>query len=1315
MDEGMKYVSLAAFILAIAYPLSAFSASAGAASKIKIRKHSYLTPGVSGEEDGYASEKLGLLGAKRIQLIAEIRRFIANAKDVQQKTELQIRLGGLFMEEYSARLTRAQESYERAAEAFRAKKRGAREPKLENGDAMAYLEKAASLYRDLLVRFPSHPRRQEMLYALAVASQDRGRPDETVALMEQVLSAGTNPRMVNQALVQIGDYHFERNDFVLAKSYYLRIINARYAPLLSYTVFKRAWCAYHTGRSPMALQSLKWVVEHERRAKGSKSVNVKTEALRDLALVFVDLKLLDESVAFYEQQEAAELRHGLETMATLYFEKTDHAHAISLWDRLLALDALNVKNPSYELGIVSSLDLSGRGPAGMKRLVERLPLYLAATKWRSRNAKDAGIREAIDGLEEATRKYALRYHADAQKLKNEASYGAAKSLYAEYLKWFPEMPQASTLRFNLAEIQYHEGELLPAADSYYTVYRSKSAGNLRLEAIRGALLSLDRGLNEERRKAGLGEISAKSSGKLVDAGAEKIAYSGIETRFLGVSGEFLKNYPGEKEAADVLYERAYLAYSHRDFVPALSGFNEVVTRHAGHPVSYGSAHLVLDILNRTDDLGKLIAVGQGYQRNAAMSRPEFRTELGDILRKAELKSVQLAEKDNRFKDAAEGYFAYARAHGPEDEALFEKALYNAAVDYAKADLPAKAAEAEDYFLRRFPRSTYRREMLLQAAKTYASLARFERAAANYEAFAKEFPAHPEAGAAMRLAGLYHWGSGDASRAEAIMLDHQDRFPADRPDVERDLLALYASRGMSDRELRYYEKERSRRGVPAWAYLDYTVRMAELEARNPKARARTVADAQRLARRSSDEISKKPQGAEALAHLAFSEAQWREAAFDRMRLATTKKDLGTVLQRKLSLLKELDGEYTKIARLGSPEWGLGAMYRTASLYTRMAADVAAAPVPTELDAKGLEGYRAEITKQLIKPFREKAAALAKGCLAAADDGGILSGWTPKCHGLAAELDPEHFSNVRTFHMPPVQTALVIPKKESTRFAVGKFRSYPAPYYSSKLFEKVAEQGAANFAPLSRVRLAELRKRLDSEKPEGRQAPTLSYLNLLRIFDPRFAVRTISTALESDASNPALHNLLGLAYLDAGDMPAAKVTWLSMVANGVKDAAVWNNLGVVSSLMGREAEAMEYFTAALSGESPREASSNLGSLALKYRAGARAKKYFEKTLDLDSEDWLARTGYAVACLQSGDAGKAGEKLGDAVKQGADDPYARLSLSYLLIDGEKNTSGAFQLVSEYLERHPGESPALERALQETKGSIRAGDKLVAAGAAE
>src|SRR6185312_2139511 len=115
-----------------------------------------------------------------------------------------------------------------------------------------------------------------------------------------------------------------------------------------------------------------------------------------------------------------------------------------------------------------------------------------------------------------------------------------------------------------------------------------------------------------------------------------------------------------------------------------------------------------------------------------LSKSQFRSDVGDILRKAELKRIQLAESKGDYKEAADNYVEYTKEYGAQDPALHEKALYNAGVDYSKAGQIILAAETQERFLRMFPKSTLRENMLLQVAKTYESLANFEKAAVYFE-------------------------------------------------------------------------------------------------------------------------------------------------------------------------------------------------------------------------------------------------------------------------------------------------------------------------------------------------------------------------------------------------------------------------------------------------------------------------------------------------------------------------------------------------------------------------------------------------------
>lgn len=1306
-------------------------------NRIKIRKKSQVIRSTPDTSEEYNLEKMELVAQKRRGLILDIRRFLREARSQDQKAELNLRLGALYMEDYYGGLAKAQTVYEQQKTEYDKDKAGKRPPKFDNSEALASLDKARSIYRDLVQRFPKHPRRDEMLYFLAVASLDRGKQAEGMQYFQKLTSETPNSRYVNDALVQLGDFYFDGNKFPAAEGYYDQLIKRRYKPLLPYAVYKKGWCAYNQGRQKQALDHFKWAVKNEMEEEGvTTQVKVKSEALKDITLPFVDLRIVDDAVAFFKGYGDPYYRNGIETMAQLYYEAGQYPNAIRLYDLLLKHDPVHTKNPTYEIAIVDALKLKNEPSAAVQRLFSRLPNYLDNSNWYELNSTNPQvIQEANKAFEETARKYAFQFHAEGQKTKNASLYNVARQLYTKYIEYFPRSPQAAQVRFYLAEILYKQGQYVAAADQYWYVYKDGSAGNLRVDAIRYALSALDRQLNMDRKKAGLSVINSKSTSKLKakdDDSLELIPYSDVENKFIEISSEYLEKYPKAKDAADVLYEQAYLHYSHHELAKAYKSFWTLVQTYPGHITAYPSANLILDILNRKKDYPKLIAACQKFLQTRELAKPEFRREVADVLRKSELKRIQLVEEQQEFKQAADAYVEYTKAYGNQDEALFEKALYNASVNYTKASLPLQAVETQEKFLRRFPRSRLRENMLLGVAKTYESLANFEKAAIYFEQFASQYPKNAQAKNALRIAGLYYWGAGNPRKAEATMMAFLRAYPAvDSKLVERDLIDVYESAGHTDRLVNHYLRTRSERGMSYTDYVSYTLKAAELIAKKNNGRlpGKLMDDAMKVASRRSKEIAGSPKGVEALSKLYFWYTNIDEDKFHRIKLSLPQRQLEINLTKKLGLMKELEKEYGRIVSLGSGEWGLGAIYKTANIYLSMANEILQAPVPAELSAQQVEQYRAEIDKQMIKPFKEKALSLTVQCLDKSQEFNLLSSWTAKCYSLAGELEPNRYPIARTFFLPSVQLAILIPNGDESKIAVGSVKSFSYPFYSSPFFSndrmpasaggrdlpslydgpRNAEDGAGAVPKLITYKaLAEERKEIlkssfESERPsDTRKGTTFSFLNLSRLVSPQRALPLIIDSIQKDPTNIAMHNLLGLCYLEMGNYPAAKVTWLSMIARGIKNAPLWNNLGVIAYLEGKESSAIDYFSEASLMESAREAMINLGFIALKYRNGFEGKKHFEKAIGLESDDVTAQVGLSVAQLQNREIDHAKDGLIDMSKKYKSDPYAKISLGYFLLDVEKESDLAKKILSEYMDsQNLDNDMQFRQALQEAKSN--------------
>jgi TolA-binding protein len=288
-------------------------------NRIKIRKKSHLEQSAPEEGEEFNAEKFQLLQSKRRGLILDIKRFLRESSSEDQKAELNLRLGGLYMEDYYSSLAKAQTEFEEQNNDAK-KKKNAPPAKFDNSEAIASLDKARGIYKDLVTRYPKHPRRDEMFYFLAVSSLDRGKAEEGMNYFRSLAEQFPGSRYANDALVQLGDFYFDANKFPQAEVYYEKIIQKKYMSLVPYATYKKAWCEYNAQRAGNALQLFKWVIDNEDAVSEGNAapIKIKNEALKDITLPFVDLKLVDDAISFFRAHGDKVFRTGVETMSALY-------------------------------------------------------------------------------------------------------------------------------------------------------------------------------------------------------------------------------------------------------------------------------------------------------------------------------------------------------------------------------------------------------------------------------------------------------------------------------------------------------------------------------------------------------------------------------------------------------------------------------------------------------------------------------------------------------------------------------------------------------------------------------------------------------------------------------------------------------------------------------------------------------------------------------------------------------------------------------------------------------------------------------------
>jgi tetratricopeptide (TPR) repeat protein len=158
-------------------------------------------------------------------------------------------------------------------------------------------------------------------------------------------------------------------------------------------------------------------------------------------------------------------------------------------------------------------------------------------------------------------------------------------------------------------------------------------------------------------------------------------------------------------------------------------------------------------------------------------------------------------------------------------------------------------------------------------------------------------------------------------------------------------------------------------------------------------------------------------------------------------------------------------------------------------------------------------------------------------------------------------------------------------------------------------------------------------LAKQKTAG-QAPDPEMLNnLITMYrlakDYDEAIKACTTLLSRDpTNNDALKNL-SLVYFDQGKYDLAETIAINSLKLSDKDAALYNNQGMIRVKKKRYPEAMSFFYKAVSVDPNNLAAHlNIGSIALRYRDYQNASKHFAEAMKLEPTHPEANLGYGLA---------------------------------------------------------------------------------------
>ncbi|MEL6186559.1 MAG: tetratricopeptide repeat protein, partial [Myxococcota bacterium] len=414
--------------------------------------------------------------AKRNEAIEELQKLIPVASE-SRKPEMTFRLAELYWEKSKYEYTLEMEAFEAAHAEWRDAGSPGRPPKrrvfLRQSERIKTT--ALRLYERVLKTSPTYPRNDEVLFYLGYNEYEAGNARRAVAHYWRLIKQFPESKLKAQAYLQLGEHFFNSNDVRRAQSAYERALATGEAQIANYARYKLAWCDYNVEDYDAGISKLKKVIDVSDAAGDSRAIELKSEALRDLARFFSFEGEVETAFEYFQEKggEAIAQRYSAE-LAALFHGQGEWDLEIDTYRLLLDTYPMDERAPYYQASIVEALGKKSARRAIRVEVERLIDFYRPGTPWyRAQTdrgeAGDAAVEYAYDLMETKLRDMVTEYHRDAQKRKDARTYRLARDIYAKYLEAFPETESAFRMRYYYAEVLWALDEWGEAAGAYKAV------------------------------------------------------------------------------------------------------------------------------------------------------------------------------------------------------------------------------------------------------------------------------------------------------------------------------------------------------------------------------------------------------------------------------------------------------------------------------------------------------------------------------------------------------------------------------------------------------------------------------------------------------------------------------------------------------------------------------------------------------------------------------------------------------------------------------------------------------------------------------
>ncbi|TMA19477.1 MAG: tetratricopeptide repeat protein, partial [Deltaproteobacteria bacterium] len=802
--------------------------------------------------------------------------------------------------------------------------------------------------------------------------------------------------------VFIGEHLFDEAKLAEALKEYRAAAEVTTDEVYPYALYKAAWCRFNQGGFDDAMKLLKQVVEVSAKAGDVNTVQLGREARRDYVLAYGRIgkpeTAHDEFVRNFGREAGLKM---LEQYGKLLFDTGRDPEAQQIARQLLALHG---DAPAAALDQTRLLVIAQRTGKRRDLLSEAKSLVQTFQRVRNDNSDEA-FAEANRLGEETLRNLAVQIHNEARKTDLDETWAAARALYADYLKLFPDAQDAYDLRYFYGELLYARGAKAEAAEQYETVVRH-GPGKWLQKAAWSAVLSRNEVIFGEQKEAK--DTGERRTQRPLTAEEQKLA---------GACKLYLEALPQGPHAVEVAFKVGRLEYVSSDLDAAQKHLSWIALNRPEHELAEYAANLVLDISNLRKEWNGLHAWAVKFLEDKRLIA--HGTLAQDLKRIEEESAYALADAASSDARKAEALLAFVAQH-PHGQ-LADKALFGAAAALSRAGRIDDALAARQRVWKEQPQSPLVPRALVASAADLNGVGDLGEAAALLEQYARGFQKEEAARKWRRdhpspskkpLPALYDEAKAQTGLHDAAILREARgelrQAIADRSltlklwkKTDDELFAvarLRAQLGENARAAREMaEIARQAKGKPAlqltaWSEAARLFGKAHETGNSNWSWTETERTWKALPQKAREKLPEDAIAAAAAAHFTLG-----GSAFDSFRRQEIKAPLMATLNRKIALLQNVKKRAEETVAMRQAEPAVCALAQLGEAQILLAQALAQSPFPPRLNADQRKLYRAALAEKAQPIYGE-----AKETLASADAKARELGVTGNCTAKTAAL-------------------------------------------------------------------------------------------------------------------------------------------------------------------------------------------------------------------------------------------------------------------------------------------------------------------------